>query len=70
MTNEVSQVPSTVNRLSTLIDSEYVSLGLNWAAVTVIPLQGFWNSVIYFTISRRECKALFEHHCDHILEQH
>lgn len=69
MTNEVLQVPSTVNRLATLIDPKYESLGLNYAAATVIPLQGFWNSVIYFTISRRELKSLFEHHRDNSLEQ-
>jgi hypothetical protein len=62
MANHILQVPSTVNRLSTLIDRQYVSFGLNYAAAFVIPLQGFWNSVIYIIISRREFKTLFEHH--------
>jgi hypothetical protein len=62
VTNDASQVPSTANRLSTLIDRRYVSFGLNYAAAFVIPLQGFWNSVIYITVSRRELKALFGHH--------
>jgi hypothetical protein len=36
---------------------------LNYAAAFVIPLQGFWNSLIYITLSRREFKALVEQLC-------
>ncbi|RFU23784.1 hypothetical protein B7463_g12554, partial [Scytalidium lignicola] len=57
--SELIRVPSSINRLSTLIDPRYLSFGLNYAAAFVIPLQGFWNSIIFITISRREFKALF-----------
>lgn len=54
------QIPSSANRLATLINPHDVSFGLNYAAAFVIPLQGFWNSIIYATISRREFKAMFK----------
>jgi hypothetical protein len=59
ITDDKSQVPSSINRISTLIDPQYLSFGLNYADALVIPLQGFWNSVIYIIISRREFNALF-----------
>ncbi|KAH8698397.1 hypothetical protein BGW36DRAFT_376004 [Talaromyces proteolyticus] len=62
----VTWVPSSANRLSTLINPDYVSFGLQYTASFVIPLQGFWNSLIFFNISRRECKALFIHTRDDI----
>ncbi|KFY49406.1 hypothetical protein V495_00595 [Pseudogymnoascus sp. VKM F-4514 (FW-929)] len=58
MNNDVSQVPSSINRLYTIADPQYLSFGLNYAAAFVVPWQGFWNSVIFFTISRSEIKAL------------
>ncbi|KAJ6103900.1 hypothetical protein N7486_004122 [Penicillium sp. IBT 16267x] len=60
LTDDVSQVAPSVNRLRTLVDPQYVSFGLNYANAFVIPLQGLWNSVIYLTISRREFKSEFK----------
>ena len=47
----VTWTPSSINRVYTLIYPERVSWGLNIAAAVVLPLQGVWNAVIYFTTS-------------------
>lgn len=47
----VTWTPSSINRVYTLIYPERSSWGLNIAAAVVLPLQGVWNAVIYFTTS-------------------
>ncbi|KAL5383917.1 hypothetical protein DPSP01_005717 [Paraphaeosphaeria sporulosa] len=49
-------VPSTVNRLQQFIDKEHPIFGLNLASALVLPLQGFWNSMIYISTTWPECK--------------
>lgn len=55
----VSRVPSTVNRLYTLIEPDASIYGLDLASGTVLPLQGFWNTIIYITTSLPACRALW-----------
>lgn len=47
----VTWTPSSINRVYTLIYPDEASYGLNIAAAVVLPLQGVWNAVIYFTTS-------------------
>lgn len=47
----VTWTPSSINRVYTLIYPLQASYGLNIAAAVVLPLQGVWNAVIYFTTS-------------------
>lgn len=47
----VTWTPSSINRVYTLIYPLEASYGLNIAAAVVLPLQGVWNAVIYFTTS-------------------
>lgn len=47
----VTWTPSSINRVYTLIYPDRASFGLNLAAAVVLPLQGVWNAVIYFTTS-------------------
>ncbi|KAH8700760.1 hypothetical protein BGW36DRAFT_292700 [Talaromyces proteolyticus] len=47
----VTWVPSTINRVWTLARPESMSFGLELASAIVLPLQGFWNSIIYIAIS-------------------
>ncbi|CAN8099644.1 unnamed protein product [Discula destructiva] len=47
----VTWTPSSINRVYTLIYPNDASFGLNIAAAVVLPLQGVWNAVIYFTTS-------------------
>ncbi|CAI6337753.1 unnamed protein product [Periconia digitata] len=50
-------VPSTVNRLQQFIDKEKnPKFSLNLASALVLPLQGFWNSMIYISTTWPECK--------------
>ncbi|QKX53009.1 uncharacterized protein TRUGW13939_00080 [Talaromyces rugulosus] len=47
----VTWVPSTINRVYSLARPNSVSFGLELASAIVLPLQGFWNSIIYIAIS-------------------
>lgn len=51
--------PSSVYRVYGLIYPTRVSYALNIASALVLPLQGFWNAVIYFVTSFAACRALF-----------
>lgn len=53
------QVPSTVNRVYALARPDDFSFGLNFASSFVLPLQGFWNSLIYISISWPAFKTLW-----------
>ncbi|KAF2691619.1 hypothetical protein K458DRAFT_286597 [Lentithecium fluviatile CBS 122367] len=52
-------VPSTVNRLQQFIDKGHPIFGLNLASALVLPLQGFWNAMIYTSTTWPECKRAF-----------
>jgi hypothetical protein len=56
--NPYIQVPSTANRVNSLVHPDSVSFPLNYVSALVLPLQGFWNCCVYITISRPACKAL------------
>jgi hypothetical protein len=49
-------VPSTVNRLQSFISSDNPIFGLNLASALVLPLQGFWNMMVYISTTWPECK--------------
>lgn len=55
----VTWVPSSINRVYSLIHPEAVSVEYAYAAGVVLSLMGFWNSVIYIATSWRACKNLF-----------
>jgi hypothetical protein len=52
-------VPSTINRLQQFINKDKYIFGLNLASALVLPLQGFWNSMIYTSTTWPECKRAF-----------
>ena len=54
-----SQVPSSINRVYSLIHPSLVSLPFTYASGVVLPLMGFWNSVIYITTSWAAVRLLF-----------
>jgi hypothetical protein len=56
----VTWVPSTVNRVATLVDPKTELFGLNYMSGLVLPLQGFWNAIIYIMTSWSACKALLD----------
>lgn len=56
----VTWVPSSINRVYSLIHPDSVSVNYAFAAGIVLSLMGFWNSVIYIATSYHACKVLFE----------
>jgi len=55
----VTWVPSTINRVVTLVHPTHAIYGLDYASGMVLPLQGFWNAAIYILTSLPACKALW-----------
>jgi hypothetical protein len=53
-------VPSSINRIYTLIYPKQVPFGPEYAAGLVLPLQGFWNFVVYVTTSLYACRCLWQ----------
>lgn len=58
----VTWVPSTINRLYSLIRNEPSPYGLDITSATVLPLQGFWNTIIYIVTSWAACRSLWSEH--------
>ncbi|KAJ5775912.1 uncharacterized protein N7511_000923 [Penicillium nucicola] len=56
----VTWVPSTINRAYSLAHPDRVSFGLKFVGAFVLPLQGFWNSLIYVSISWPAFKLLWQ----------
>lgn len=57
--NQPLQVPSSINRVYSLIHPSLVSLPFSYASGIVLPLMGFWNSIIYITTSWATVRLLF-----------
>lgn len=55
------RVPSTINRVYTLAHPDEAIFGFDLASSIVLPLQGFWNTVIYIVTSLAACKELLQH---------
>lgn len=53
------QVHSSVNRAYSLVHPDLVSVPFTYASGIVLPLMGFWNSVIYITTSWPAVRGLF-----------
>lgn len=56
----ITWVPSTVNRIWALAHPDQIIFGLNFAAALVLPLQGFWNAVIYLATSMYAVRCLLD----------
>ena len=57
----ITWLPSSVNRVYTVVWPNVIPpYGLSYAAALVLPLTGFWNSIIYVTTSWSACKALVQ----------
>lgn len=53
------KVPSSANRIYSLAAAPSVSFGLNYVSAFVLPLQGFWNCLVYIATSTSGVKSLF-----------
>ncbi|KAL4894616.1 hypothetical protein BDV59DRAFT_13695 [Aspergillus ambiguus] len=56
----ITWVPSTINRVYALAFPNAFNFPLNYLSSFVLPLQGFWNSIIYVSISWPAFKSTFE----------
>ena len=54
----VTWIPSSANRVYSVIHINKISLPLEYMSAFVLPLQGFWNALIYAVTSWGACKAL------------
>lgn len=55
----VTWVPASVNRVYGLRFPDNPSFILNIGSALVLPLQGFWNTIIYFTTSLGICRSVW-----------
>jgi hypothetical protein len=55
----VTWIPSSANRVYSVVHPGQVSVGLEFASAFVLPLQGFWNAVIYTITSLPACGTFF-----------
>ncbi|MCJ1295562.1 hypothetical protein MMC34_007125 [Xylographa carneopallida] len=55
----ITWVPSSANRVHSLIYPNEVTFSFNYAGALVLPLMGYWNAVIYTTTSWTAVKSLF-----------
>lgn len=56
----ITWIPSTANRVYGVVQPDGVSLPLEYMSAFVLPLQGFWNAVIYMVTSWKACKNLWD----------
>lgn len=56
----ITWIPSTANRVYSLARHGDVCLGLQYASAFVLPLQGFWNGLIYIFTTRKACTRMIE----------
>lgn len=56
----ITWVPSTINRIYTIVRPQESIFGLNLTAALVLPLQGFWNAIIYMATSTFACRSLWQ----------
>ena len=56
----ITWVPSSANRVYSVIHPGEISATLELMSALVLPLQGFWNAGIYILTSRAACKALLQ----------
>lgn len=65
----ITWIPSSANRVYSYIHPGEISITLQFMSATVLPLQGFWNAVIYAVTSAAACKQLFNQMKEVVLEK-
>jgi hypothetical protein len=55
----ITWIPSSANRVYSVVHPGQVSLPLEYASSFVLPLQGFWNALIYAITSLPACKQVW-----------
>lgn len=55
----ITWIPSSANRVYSLIHVGEISVPLEFMSALVLPLQGFWNCIIYVVTSWQGCRIFF-----------
>ncbi|KAH8652494.1 hypothetical protein BX600DRAFT_96104 [Xylariales sp. PMI_506] len=55
----ITWLPSSANRVYSVVHTGEISVPLEFMSALVLPLQGFWNAVVYVTTSWSACKYFF-----------
>ncbi|APA14404.1 hypothetical protein SS1G_11756 [Sclerotinia sclerotiorum 1980 UF-70] len=55
----ITWIPSTANRIYSICYPGMVNMSLQYISVFVLPLQGFWNALIYVFTSRDACRVFW-----------
>ncbi|KAI0834165.1 family A G protein-coupled receptor-like protein [Hypoxylon sp. FL0890] len=66
----VTWIPSSANRVYSIINTDQVSVALEIMSAIVLPLQGFWNMFIYVATSWKAVKITFSDVAARITRQH
>ncbi len=56
----VTWIPSSANRVFSVVHVDRVSVPLEYMSAFVLPLQGFWNAIIYVVTSWKACQTLWD----------
>lgn len=56
----ITWIPSTANRIYSILYPGMVNMPLQYVPVFVLPLQGLWNSTIYIITSMDACRVLWK----------
>ncbi|KAJ6783200.1 hypothetical protein PWT90_01240 [Aphanocladium album] len=54
----ITWIPSSANRVYSIVHDDHISLPLQYMSAFVLPLQGLWNAIIYAITSWSACKNL------------
>ncbi|RKU44905.1 hypothetical protein DL546_002042 [Coniochaeta pulveracea] len=54
----VTWIPSSANRVFSVVHTAELSLPLEYMSAIVLPLQGFWNAIIYIVTSWKACQLV------------
>lgn len=55
----VTWIPSSANRVYSVVHDNNSSMALEYMSAFVLPLQGFWNAIIYMVTSWKACQMFF-----------
>ena len=55
----ITWIPSSANRVYSVFNNNQALVAFEYLAAFVLPLQGFWNCLIYITTSWTGCKTYF-----------
>lgn len=56
----ITWIPSSANRVYSVVHENHSLLPLEYMSAAVLPLQGFWNALIYVVTSWKACQSFWD----------